>query len=96
MFAENLRKIRLNRSLTQSEIAEKIGVKKATVSSWEVGRTEPNLETIERLAEILHCNKSDLVGKDRIDNMQIINAENLSKENFEKLYSYYEFLLKGE
>lgn len=95
-LAENIKNIRKSRGLTQAQLADRVGVVKATVSSWETGRTEPNMEMIESIASVLSCNKSDLVGKDRIDGIQILNAEGLSRENFNRLKMYYEFLLQIE
>lgn len=62
MVGDNIKKFRLLRGLLQSELAERCGVSQKTVSSWEKGRTEPNMSTIERLAVCLECRKSDLVG----------------------------------
>lgn len=38
-----LREYRKNKGLSQTELAEKIGVSQNTVSSWETGRTEPSM-----------------------------------------------------
>ena len=41
------------RSVSQTEIAEAMGVFKTTVSSWEAGKKEPDLGTIHKLAFVL-------------------------------------------
>jgi transcriptional regulator with XRE-family HTH domain len=41
------------RVVTQTEIAEALGVFKTTVSSWELGKKEPDLGTIHKLAFVL-------------------------------------------
>ena len=41
------------RSVSQTEIAEAMGVTKMTVSGWESGNREPDLGTIHKLAFVL-------------------------------------------
>lgn len=56
MNLENrLNKLRKENKMTQSELGEKLHVTDKTISSWESGRTEPSLEMIVKLAEILSC-----------------------------------------
>lgn len=52
---------RKRKQLTQQELAEKLFVSDKTVSSWEQNRTEPSLELIVKLSEILSCRISDLL-----------------------------------
>lgn len=66
MVGDNIKKIRLQRNMSQSELAEAVHVKRQTVSSWEVNRTEPNMGIIELLAGALRCRKSDLIGEDAV------------------------------
>lgn len=61
MINENIKKMRLKKGLSQIELAKLLHVSQNTVSSWETGRTEPNLGIIENLSRIFHCQKSDLL-----------------------------------
>lgn len=63
-FARNLKQARLNAKLTQGQLAEKLHVTRQSVSGWELGRTEPDFETAERLAEVFGTNVSSLLGED--------------------------------
>lgn len=49
---ENLKALRQSRGLTQEEVAGRLGVTRQTVSSYESGRTRPDLDTLKRLAEV--------------------------------------------
>ena len=49
--------------MSQTELAEAIHVKRQTISSWEVNRTEPDMGMVEDLAKALNCRKSDLIGE---------------------------------
>ncbi len=46
-----LARMRLESGKTQTQIAAEIGTKQVTVSAWESGRNEPNLEWIKRYAQ---------------------------------------------
>ena len=62
MVGDNIKKYRILRGLKQSDLADRIGISQKTISSWELGRTEPSMGAIEKLASVLVCRKSDLVG----------------------------------
>lgn len=44
----------LGRPVTQTEVAEAVGVHQVTLGEWERGKKEPKLDTIERLAAVLN------------------------------------------
>ena len=52
-MAERIVTLRKHMGLSQADIAAKMGLTDATVSMWELARTEPNLEKIAALAKIL-------------------------------------------
>ncbi len=43
---------RVNAHLTQNEAAEKLGVSRSTIQSWESGRTAPSVIQANRISEI--------------------------------------------
>lgn len=51
-FAKNLKELRIGASLTQSTLAEKMGVSQNTVSTWEVGTRQPDYDTLLKLARL--------------------------------------------
>lgn len=52
-MAERIQKLRVHKGLSQLDIAMKMGLSDATISMWEQAKTEPSLEKIQFLAEIL-------------------------------------------
>jgi len=48
-----IRRYRVQRGLTQSELAKQLGIRIATLSCWEGGFTCPTLKMAARLASIL-------------------------------------------
>ena len=63
MYGKTIRQYRKARGLTQSDLARVVNVSEKTISSWEVDRTEPNMEAIELLSVALGVSKSELVGE---------------------------------
>ena len=63
-FPRNLKQARLEAKLTQEQLAEQLHVTRQSVSSWELGRTEPDFETAGRLAEIFGTSVSALLGEE--------------------------------
>ena len=60
-FGENLRKIRESRGLSQNDIADLLEIKRATVSSWETDRTEPQMKHLIKLSEFYNLTLDDMV-----------------------------------
>ncbi|MEY8436264.1 helix-turn-helix domain-containing protein [Atopobiaceae bacterium 24-176] len=59
-FAAKLRGKRAEADITQSELAEFLGVSSVSVFRWEDGVTVPNFKTVYDLAEVLGCTPNDL------------------------------------
>ncbi|SUN48781.1 HTH-type transcriptional regulator rdgA [Streptococcus dysgalactiae subsp. dysgalactiae] len=54
MFSgERLKELRKNKGYTQLDIANQLGINRASYSSWEVGRAKPNQSNLKRLGLIL-------------------------------------------
>lgn len=65
-ISDNLRQLRQEKGMTQSQAAEELGVTRQTVSSYESGRTRPDFDTLMRLAEIYGVSFEDvLLGNSR-------------------------------
>ena len=64
MLKDNIKKARLNVGLTQSEVAEKLGVAQAQYARWENGGRNPKDETVEKLADIFGTSFEILKGRD--------------------------------
>lgn len=62
MFANNLRKAREASGLTQAGLASRLGISRTKISAWEIRRSEPDIETLTRLAETLDISADELLG----------------------------------
>ena len=62
---ENLRQLRLQRGLTQEQVAGQLNVTRQALSSYESGRTRPDIDTLMKLAAIYEIDlESILYGTD--------------------------------
>lgn len=53
-FGEQLTSARKAAGMTQEDLASAIHVSRTTISSWERGRTQPDLDTLRQLSTALH------------------------------------------
>ena len=61
LFAENLQYYMKRYGYTQLELAEKCDVSNVSVSRWMNGEKFPRIPKLEKLCEIFHCTKADLL-----------------------------------
>ena len=54
--AENIKRIRKEKNLTQKQLGEKCGMSESTLRQYEIGYRNPKLETIVRIAAALEIN----------------------------------------
>ncbi|GHO48705.1 NB-ARC domain-containing protein [Ktedonospora formicarum] len=59
-YAERIREARLQKGLTQEQLAEAIGANVGTVSRWEAGRTIPTAYYLSQLTQVLGIQVHDL------------------------------------
>ncbi len=52
LLVDRLKKARAEQGLKQSDVAEKLGLKANTISNWEKGRTEPDIDSFVKLCDI--------------------------------------------
>jgi len=72
-FASRLKKLRLEKSMGQKELADEMNLKRSTISMWESGKRYPSRENMEWLSDIfnvdldyLYC-KTDIRQKIHFD-----------------------------
>ena len=61
MLGEKLKLYREKHNMTQKEVAEILGVEPGTISKYELGMIEPNIESIKKLAEIFNVTIDELL-----------------------------------
>jgi transcriptional regulator with XRE-family HTH domain len=61
MISKNIKELRLERGLSQAELAKKIGVTQGAVYFWEKGISEPTAGFVKKLAEFFEISTDDLL-----------------------------------
>ncbi len=64
-IAENLRRLRQSKALTQEQLAERLGVSFQSVSRWETGLSYPDIELIPELAAFFDVSTDVLMGVEK-------------------------------
>jgi transcriptional regulator with XRE-family HTH domain len=73
-LARNLRRLRIARHLSLSELARATGISKATLSSIENGRANPTIETLAALAGALRIALPELLEELPLDDIRVVRA----------------------
>ena len=91
-IAKKIKILRKTRGYTQQQLADLLGVQRATISNYEIGRRSPHIKELARLAEILGVNLeyfgvsnddlADLIAKARV----VFDDDNIPTEEKAKVY----------
>lgn len=65
-FGERSKRLRVRNNISQDELAKELDVKQYVISSWEIGRSEPNINQINFLSTFFKVPTDYLLGKDFI------------------------------
>ena len=63
MIGDQIRHFRKMLGINQMQLAKRLHVTQGTISQWENGLTEPSVEMIARLADVLGTTANDLIGE---------------------------------
>lgn len=83
-LAENIRRFRKERALTQEQLAEALGVTAGAVYKWEAKLSIPELELILEMADFFDTSVDVLVGYEMKDNRLKETAARLKKYRHDK------------
>ena len=60
--SERLAQLRREHDYTQEQLAELIGVSRQTISKWETGAANPDIEKLMQLSKLYNCSVDYMVG----------------------------------
>ena len=75
MFSLNLKRLRTAQNLSQEDIAQKLHITRQTVSGWETGRCEPDIDMIKSLAYVLNVDVQELLCGTKPDKNRICDRK---------------------
>lgn len=61
-FPSKLRKARKDTGFTQIEIEKELNIPRSTLANWEIGRTQPDIESLGILADFYEVSVDWLIG----------------------------------
>lgn len=64
-FPQRLRELREKRNMTQQQVADCLGIRKATYQGYEYNKYEPKLDKLLQLAELFDVTLDELMGRNR-------------------------------
>lgn len=65
MLNEKIRQLRMERGITQKELAARLRMSASAVGMYEQGRRVPDSRMLRRIASALDCSADELLGTDR-------------------------------
>ena len=95
-FGERLKSLRNKRSLTQSQLGEKLNVTKASISGYENDTRSPDKDTLVKIVKIFGVTTDYLLGIDESqDDPNLLVAahidDDVSEQDMEDILRYIEY-----
>lgn len=90
MFKDKLKQLRVDRNLTQADVAKAIGVSAATIGNYEQGTREPrNNEMWQKLADYFEISVDELMDKSKTSSKHIVEILKSPEQEFiDSLWGY--------
>lgn len=96
MFADNLKQLRKEKGMTQTQFASEFNIATGTIAMWETGKRTPDTETLKKIARFFNVSIDFLLDneKNSSNNVEELpeelvilnrNAKNTTPENRKKL-----------
>ena len=85
MLGDKIKLYRENKKMTQNEVADVLDVSPATISKYESGALEPNIESLKKLAELFEVSVDELIKENVFDISKINILEVLREQKEMKL-----------
>ena len=105
-IGSKLKHLRKSRKLTQQEVADKVDIKRSTISNYEIGRRTPHLKDLQKMAKAFGVGLEyfEISQKDEAFDVlarakEVFESNDISEEVKEDLYREFMKMylhLKGE
>ena len=88
-FSKRLKILRMEKNLTQQQLATRLNISKGIVSAYETGTRYPSYDILIKLATLFKCTTDYLLG---LEKKRVIDVSLLSEKNIELLANLVEAL----
>jgi transcriptional regulator with XRE-family HTH domain len=78
MIAEKIKELREANSMTQNEVAKRLGITRSSVNAWEMGISVPSTMYIVQLAQLFSVSADYILG---LDSRAVIDISGLDDES---------------
>ena len=65
MVGKNIKRYRENKKMTQDDLAAKLGVTRQAISNWETEKTQPDIETLQKISQILEVSIEEMIYEEK-------------------------------
>lgn len=65
LFGERLQQTRKDHHITQQDVAASLNVSRQTISSWETGKSYPDIDSLIRLSDFYHMSLDTMLKEDQ-------------------------------
>ncbi|MBR3379288.1 MAG: helix-turn-helix transcriptional regulator [Bacillus sp. (in: Bacteria)] len=72
-----IREFRKRTGLTMKQLGAKVGASESSISQYETGRVEPDVETLMKIADALNVTVDDLMGRSKKERQVVHNLSDL-------------------
>jgi transcriptional regulator with XRE-family HTH domain len=83
-----LAELRKEKGITQSELADYLGVSFQSISKWETGKSMPDITLLPKLAEYFQISVDEILGLKPLSNKQYISSGTDRSEHWNKKLDY--------
>ena len=81
----NLKTLRKQKGKTQKEIAEYLKIATMTYCGYEIGKSEPNIDTLIKLSSYFDCSVDELIGNEKKTNSKTSPEKNTLLKTIDNL-----------
>lgn len=67
-LSKNIRKYLQEYDMSQADLARRLNVSGQTITNWVNCLGEPRMDKVDKICEIFHCSRSNLLEENHIDN----------------------------
>lgn len=87
MVSERIKRLREQKKMTQSDLAKRLSLSRASVNAWELGISVPSTQYIVELASLFSVSTDYLLG---VDDSASVSVAGLTEDDINVVYQLIE------